>query len=148
MKTCTFFGHRTCPASIRPALKNLLKMLIIEYDTSFFYVGSQGEFDALVRGTLRELKEEYPEIDYTVVLAYVPVGANIYEDFTDTVLPEGIEQVHPRYAIQWRNRWMLQRADYVVGYVAHEWGGAARFMKLAEHRGKTVFNLYGSSGGT
>lgn len=68
-----------------------------------FYVGNQGRFDALVRGVLRELKVAYPNIEYAVVLAYMPGRKAEYEDFSDTMLPEGIEAIHPHFAISWRN---------------------------------------------
>ena len=63
-------------------------------------------------------------------------------DFSDTMLPEGIEAVHPRYAIDWRNRWMLQRSDFVVIYITHPWGGAGKFAERAKREGKTVVNLF------
>ena len=84
----------------------------------------------------------YPEIQYAVVLAYMPGKKNEYDDFSETILPEGIEAVHPRYAIDWRNCWMLQRSVFVVTYITHPWGGAARFADKARRAGKTVINLF------
>lgn len=103
---------------------------------------NQGQFDGIVRSVLRELEKEYPEIHYAVVLAYLPGKKNEYDDFSDTIFPEGIEAVHPRYAVDWRNRWMLQRADFVVTYIAHSWGGAAKFAEKAKRDGKTVINIF------
>ena len=57
------------------------------------------------------------------------------------MLPEGIEAVPPRFAIVWRNKWMLRQSDYVVTYVTHSWGGAAQFASLAERQKKTVIHL-------
>ena len=71
-----------------------------------FYVGHQGQFDAYVYSELKKLKQEYPQINYAVVLAYMPGKKTEYDDYSDTMLPEGIESVHPRYAISWRNNWM------------------------------------------
>lgn len=142
MPACTFFGHRDCPESVRPKIKATLVNIIEEYGVDMFYVGNQGRFDALVRAELRKLKEEYPHIQYAVVLAYMPGKPSEYEDYSDTLLPEGIESVHPRYAISWRNNWMLQQADYVVAYVSHSWGGAAQYVQKAQKRKKYVRNLY------
>ena len=142
MAICTFFGHRDCPETIKPRLREVLVDLIINQEVDTFYVGNQGRFDGIVRGVLRELEKEYPEIHYAVVLAYLPGKKNEYDDFSDTILPEGIETVHPRYAIEWRNRWMLQRADFVVTCIAHPWGGAAKFAEKAKREGKTVINLF------
>ena len=62
-------------------------------------------------------------------------------DYSDTMLPEGIETVHPRFAISWRNKWMLKQSDYVVTYITHSWGGAAQFSEMAEHQKKIVINV-------
>ncbi len=139
-KGCTFFGHRDSPPSIRPQLRALLMELVERQGVTTFYVGNHGAFDAMAAGVLRELKLLYPEISYTVVLAYMPRRPE--DGGPHTILPEGVEKVPKRYAICWRNRWMLGHADYVVTYVAHSWGGAARFANEARKQGKTVYNLW------
>lgn len=141
MSFCTFFGHRDCPDSIKLKLREVLLDLVLQQNVNMFYVGNQGGFDAIVRGVLRELKNEYPQINYAVVLAYMSCSQNENEDTSDTMLPEGIEFVHPRYAISWRNNWMLQRSDFVVTYITHSWGGAAKFADKAKKQGKRVFNI-------
>ena len=105
------------------------------------HVGHQGQFDAMVQSVLRELVKEYPQTHYAVVLAYMPGKQNEYDDYSDTMLPEGIESVHPHYAISWRNNWLLRQADYVVTYITHTWGGAAQFAQKARRQKKEVINL-------
>ncbi len=141
MAVCTFFGHRECPSDIAPALRTVLVDLITNHNVDLFYVGSQGQFDAYVRGVLRDLTKKYPHIRYAVVLAYMPGVTNEYEDFYDTMLPEGIEAVHPKFAISWRNNWMLRQSDYVVTYITHTWGGAYQYTQKAVKYGKTVIYL-------
>lgn len=144
-KCCTFFGHRQCPVSIRPALKRCLEDLIVHYNVTMFYVGNQGAFDNIVRSVLRELAREHNNITYTVVLAYLPPEQKDelarFEDYSDTMYPEGIETVPKRFAIDWRNRWLLKQADYVVTYITHSWGGASKFAEKAAKSGKPVINL-------
>ena len=140
MSVCTFFGHHDCPVSIKPKLRALLIRLIEEQGVDTFYVGNQGAFDRLVRSVLRQLTEEYAQIRYAVVLERLPGKRDENEDCSDTVLPEGIENITPRYAIVWRNRWMLRQAEYVVTYITHPWGGAAQFAAQAEKQGKIVYN--------
>ena len=141
MSACTFFGHRECPDSIKAQLRAALIDLVTNHDMDTFYVGNQGRFDAIVRSVLREMKKEYPHINYAVVLAYMPGEHTEYDDYSDTMLPEGIESVHPRYAISWRNNWMLQQSDYVVTYITHSWGGAAQYADKARRQKKTVINI-------
>ena len=141
MANCTFFGHRECPDSIKTQLRAVLIDLINNHNVDTFYVGNQGRFDAIVRSALRELKKEYPQINYAVVLAYMPRKQTEYDDYSDTMLPEGIESVHPRYAISWRNNWMLRQSDNVVTYITHSWGGAAQYVEKAKRQKKTVINI-------
>lgn len=141
MAACTFFGHRECPDTIKPKLREVLVDLITNHGVDMFYVGNQGRFDAIVRSMLRDMQKEYPQIRYAVVLAYMPGKQTDYDDYSDTMLPEGIEAVHPRYAISWRNNWLLNKADYVVTYITHSWGGAAQYAAKAKKQGKTVIEL-------
>ena len=141
---CTFFGHRDCPSSIKPKLREVLIDLIENHAVDMFYVGQQGAFDGIVRSVLKELVPVYPHICYAVVLERLPPKRNEFDprDYSDTMLPEGIETVHPRFAISWRNKWMLKQSDYVVTYIAHSWVGAAQFEELAIKQGKDVIQLY------
>ena len=68
MTVCTFFGHRDCPASIKPKLRAVVEELIVRYGVDWFYMGRQGAFDAMARSVLRELAKVYPHISYAVVL--------------------------------------------------------------------------------
>ena len=142
MLACTFFGHSDCPETIRPNLQAVLIDLIVNQNIEMFYVGNQGQFDAIVRNVLRVLKMDYPSINYAVVLAYMPGKKSEYEDHSDTMLPEGIEMVHPRYAISWRNNWMLRQSEYVVTYITRTWGGAAQYAAKAKRLKKNVINLH------
>ncbi len=141
MATCTFFGHRDCPETINPKLHSTIIDLIEHHDVDMFYVGNQGQFDAMVRSALKKLKQEYPHIDYAVVLAYMPGKPTEYEDYSDTIFPEGLETVHPRYAISYRNTWMLTHSDYIITYVIRPCGGAVGFAKKAARLNKIVLNL-------
>ena len=140
-KSCVFFGHRDCPETIKPKLKETLIDLITNHSIDTFYVGNHGHFDAYVRSTLKELQQEYPHIRYAVVLAYLPGKKAEYEDLSDTILPEGIEAVPPRFAISWRNTWMLKQSDYVVTYITHSQGGAAQFAEKAKRQKKEIIPL-------
>ena len=143
MAACTFFGHNETPQEAETVLREVIIDLIENNNANMSYVGNQGKFDGMARRTLKSLKADYPDIDYAVVLAYMPIekDESDYRDYSDTIFPDGLENVHPRFAIAKRNRWMIDMADYVVTYVSHGWGGAARFKELAEKKGKTVINL-------
>lgn len=143
MKTCTFFGHGNCPSSIAPLLEETITKAIFEDSAIMFYVGNQGQFDNMVRKTLKRIATQYSHVNYAVVLAYMPKEKKEcdYTDYSDTMLPEGIENVPPRFAISWRNKWMLKQADMVITYITHSWGGAAQFADLAKRQRKQVINI-------
>ena len=136
----TFFGHRDCPHKVVPALKATIENLIVNKGADTFLVGHQGQFDAHVYFVLRELREAYQHIRLSVVLAYLPQKPLIVDAF-DTVLPEGRESVPRRFAISYRNKWMLCQADCVVTYVTRPFGGAAQFEQMAQKAGKYCIHL-------
>lgn len=143
--TCTFFGHRTVTKGIEPTLRSTLTDLIENHNVTLFYVGNQGEFDAIVLRVLTDLARQYP-IRYFVVLAYLPEKTAAGPDTAHTLLPSGIESVPKRFAISYRNRWMTEQADYVVTYVTNTVAsGAAQFKKSAIKKGKTVLELAGQA---
>ena len=141
MKSCTFFGHRDCPETIKPKIHAAVVDLIENHGVTMFYVGNQGNFDRMVRSVLKEVTTAYPEVGYAVVLAYMPSAKKSADDFSDTLLPDGIEKVPKRFAISWRNKWMIEHADYVVTYVTRLFGGAAQFSALAKSRGKIIYDI-------
>lgn len=141
--TCTFFGHRTITDDIEHKLYALIENLIINNGVSLFYVGNQGAFDYCVRNCLKILRQKYPHIRYAVVLAYLPreTKKDDYEDYSDTIFPDGLEVTPPKFAIVKRNRWMIEKSDYVITYVKNPYGGAAKFKELSEKKGKVVYNI-------
>lgn len=138
MSVCTFFGHRDCPDSLRSRLWEAVEGLIVDQGVDVFYVGNQGQFDAMALGVLRELSQVYPHIRYGVVLAYLPRKGPAAPE---AMLPEGLETVPPRYAIARRNEWLLRQADFVITYVTHSWGGAAKYVEKAKRQGKQLISL-------
>ncbi len=137
---CTFFGHKDTPKEIEPTLRSTLIDLIENKNVTTFYVGNNGNFDTMVRRQLEELSQIYP-ITYSIVLAYLPTERNKYDNLTNTIYPEGIESVLKRFAISWRNKWMIKQSDVVVTYVTHNFGGAWQFKVLAERMWKEIINL-------
>ncbi len=132
---CTFFGHKDTPKEIEPTLRSTLIDLIENKNVTVFYVGNHGNFDAMVRHQLEDLSKTYP-IKYYVVLAYMP-GKNDTPN-EHSILPEGTETVPRRFAINYRNKWMLTKSDIVVTYVTHNYGGAWEFKQTAEKMNKII----------
>jgi hypothetical protein len=100
-----------------------------------FYVGNQGNFDAMARSLLAELEQSHG-IRYEIVLAYLPGKEAPLYDTDHTLLPDGIETVPRRFAIEYRNKWMIDHSDILVTYVCHFFGGAAIFRDLTKKKGE------------
>lgn len=135
--TCTFFGHNDTPQDIRGKLKDKLIYMIENRGADLFYVGDHGNFDRAAISVLRELCAIYPHIRYYVVLAYLPVNDPGYP----TLFPEGIENVPKRFAISYRNKWLVNNSDAVIAYIRRSYGGASQFAKSAEKKKKEIINL-------
>ena len=140
-KTCCFFGHREVIHTIRDKLTAIIERLITEDGVTEFYVGNQGQFDSMVYSVLKELKAKYPNIRYTVVLAYMP-DEHIKEVYgEDTLIPDGLESVPKKFAISKRNDWMIQQSDFAVCYVHKITGVAAKFREKAEKKGLQIIDV-------
>ena len=72
MVSCTFFGHRDCPSSIRGVLATEIEKLISHHQVNTFYVGTHGNFDRMAYAALVELRKRYQHIKIYRVLAYMP----------------------------------------------------------------------------
>jgi hypothetical protein len=111
--------------------------LIEERGVDTFYVGNNGAFDRAVLHALKLIQTAYAHIRYAVVLDYLPTTPQS----EPTLYPEGLELVPRRFAIDRRNRWMVEQAEFLITYVIADYGGAAKFQSLAQRQGKTVINL-------
>lgn len=138
MLVCTFFGHRDVPDSLAVELRKTLIELLETGNVDVFYIGNSGNFDILASRILSELSYEY-SFTCRIVLAYLPEHEIDYN--FETILPEGIENVPKRFAISYRNQWMIEQSDIVVTYVKRNYGGAYQFKVIAEKKGKKVIEI-------
>ena len=142
---CCFFGHRNITDEITDDLRKAVRSAITDYNARMFYVGNHGSFDVLAFKVLREMKDEFPYINYAVVLAYMPGHSEkeySYYSPEETLYPDGLEKVPRKFAIVWRNNWMLKQSDTVICYVYHHFGGAGQMIEKAQKQNKTIINLH------
>ena len=96
----------------------------------------------MVLAVLSELSETRA-FRFYIVLAYLP--AEKEKPRADhTILPDlsvKNENIPPRFAIHYRNKFMVEAADIVVTYVQHSWGGAAKYKLLAEKKNRQIIEL-------
>lgn len=110
------------------------------------YLGDYGGFDCFAYDCCRKYKEIHPNISLVFVTPYLTVDYQKNHLITqqtryDAILYPEIEDKPKRYAITYRNKYMMEKADYVVAYVLHDWGGAYTAYRHAKRMGKQIFNL-------
>lgn len=130
---CTFFGHSECygldAAKLRIVIEGFIKQGVSE-----FLVGNNGQFDGMVFSCLQELSKDHPEISYSVALAYLPThkqACDLYQGHS--FYPEGQESVLARFAIERRNRYLIDSARICLCYINHTFGGAYKFARMAKN---------------
>ena len=102
-------------------------------------VGHFGGFDSNVKQVLEELKKQYNDIRYTVVLS--KLDKYLTEKY-ETVFPDGIENSLPRFRIIYRNNWMINNSDIVISFVRHGLtNGASHFTDIARRKGKRIISI-------
>ena len=146
---CTFAGHREVyQANISDSLDEAISK-IIECDDSFrFLVGGMGNFDGMCSSAVRRAKKKFPgkQISLELVLPYLTHELNNNKDFyeasyDDVVIPIELAGVHYKSAIGKRNRWMVEKSDWLVAFVYRDFGGAYTTLRYAEKKGLQIINL-------
>ena len=111
-----------------------------------FFLGEYGSFDNFCYRITRKFKEKHGKSKQIFISpyngeAYLKRRVGEPGRFDGIIYPE-LENVPPKFAISRRNRWMVKRADLIILYVNHKYGGAYQAYKYAMSLGKEIFNLY------
>ena len=138
---CAFFGHRDTPSDVEDSIEKLVRKLITQENVDTFWVGGYGKFDALAARVVHKLKNEFPQISLVLILAYPrqlhQYGENFIFDAFD--YPPEVEAAPYKFAISARNRFMARNADFIITYIAREYGGAYKAVNLALKFAKCVY---------
>lgn len=139
--TCTFFGHKDCPSYIYDRVYAAIEELIEHSEVDCFLVGEEGGFDRTVQRALFEIKKKYPQIVCLAVKAYYDPKKKDDPGLLESIYPECLSGVPKRFAIDRRNRYMIERSEVVITYVRTSIGGAAKFVEIAVRKKKRVINI-------
>ena len=148
--TVSFFGHRHIEdfRTAEEMVDELIYKLLQEHEYVEFLVGRDGDFDQIATSAVLKAKHSYAghRCDITWVMPYPKAeytkNAEDFDKYYDYVIvcPDS-EKVHPKQAIQVRNKWMVDRSDLAVFWVEHEKGGAYKTMKFTANNSKLFINL-------
>ena len=143
----TFFGHSNFHKTTEYEQK------ILEYleknigDTlTEAYLGGYGDFDELAYECCKKYKATHPNFSLIFVTPYITEEYQknrlnyVKTKYNDIIYPE-IEDKPLKFAITYRNRWMVERADHVICGILVEYGGAYKAYSYAKSKNKTIFNI-------
>ena len=149
MTVCTFAGHREVyQANISDKLDEAISK-IVESDDSFrFLAGGMGAFDGMCSSAVCRAKRKYPDKQITLelVLPYLTKELNKNKDYyessyDDVIVPIELAGTHFKSATTKRNRWMVDKSDWLVAFVYRDFGGAYTTLRYAEKKGLQIINL-------
>ncbi|HCJ01681.1 MAG TPA: hypothetical protein DIC18_01275 [Clostridiales bacterium] len=145
--TICFCGHSEISGGecVKRKILAFLQTLSANENITFF-IGGYGDFDHIALNACLEYKAQYNS--QTIICFITPYNSEDYFEnrkyflgkIDQIVYPE-LENVPKRYAIVYRNRWMIRNSDIVVCYIDHTWGGAYKTYKYALNKKKTVINV-------
>ena len=136
----TFCGHSNYKGSADDEEK-ILSFLSEKIGNAHaaLYLGGYGNFDSFAAACGKKYQANHPNTKLIYVTPYVTV--NTQTDLYDSIIYPGLENVPPRFAISRRNKWMVDKADFVIAYIRHSWGGAFQSYTYARRAKKQIFNL-------
>ena len=148
--TVCFFGHRQVDdfMAVEQKVEVLVDKLLNEHEYVEFLVGREGEFDLLVTSAILRCKKRFDSANCSViwVMPYLKAdyvkNSESYDNYYDSIeVCEQSAKVHPKSAIQIRNKAMVDRSNLCVFCVTHKSGGAYQTLQYAERTGANTINL-------
>ena len=139
----TFCGHSSFKKTIEFE-KKLLEYMekIIGDKKAEMYLGNYGAFDSFAYDCCKKYQESHAKVSLIFVTPYLD-NSNLELQrmrYNSIIYPE-IERVPPKFAISHRNRYMIDKCDFVISYITHSFGGAYQTYKYAKRKNKVIFNL-------
>ena len=148
--TVCFFGHRQIDdfRLVEQKVEAFIDRLLNEHEYVEFLVGRDGEFDQLVTSAILRSRKRLDMANYSVtwVMPYLKAdyvkNSESYDNYYDSIeVCEQSAKVHPKSAIQIRNKAMVDRSNLCVFCVTHKSGGAYQTLQYAERTGANTINL-------
>lgn len=138
--TIAFCGHANFCADefLENRTIKLLKEKIGNCDAEIF-LGGYGAFDSFAYRVCQKYKQTHPNVSIVLVVPYLNRDYE-KEKYDSLVYPE-LEKIPQRLAILYRNRWMVDRADILICYIDHSWGGAYKTYLYAKRKKILIMNL-------
>jgi len=145
----TFCGHSQYTESEEDEQKilSLLREIIGDHHAEL-YLGGYGSFDSFARRCGKKYQVTHPNTKLIFVTPYITTDykrnhLDYNKDLYDEILYPSLEDKPLKFAISYRNKWMVEQSDYVIAYITHDWGGAYKTYIHAQRKKKPLFNISG-----
>ena len=111
------------------------------------YLGGYGKFDEFAYRCCAKYKIKHPDVLLVFITPYFTdeYQKNHLNDLKkkyDYIIYPEIENKPLKFAITYRNKWMIEKSDFVICAVNREWGGAYNSYRHAKRKKKQIFNLF------
>ena len=118
----------------------------IEGEAVNFLLGGYGNFDRFSFICAKKYKEKHSTAKLIFVTAYLTEEyqknhLQIKRKIYDEILYPPLEDKPLRFAIYYRNRYMIEQADFIVAFMEREFGGAYQAYAYAKKLGKEIVDL-------
>lgn len=149
MVTCCFAGHRQASHTLFKEIITAVESLVMDTDEIEFLSGSMGDFDKLCETAVRDVKKEYPDKIirlYRVIPScqYIPHKEEyqyLRGLFDDIIVCDASDGTYYKSMIGKRNRWMVDKSDFMIAYILHENGGAYSAFRYAEKQNVKIIRI-------
>lgn len=143
---CMFCGHRrNIPQYVCNGLLYQIEKLYYQNNVTVFLNGGMGEFDNMARLAVRALQAHRLKIKIMLVMPYLTHdfynNSDKYKDAYDEIIVPDLGYVHYKSAIPARNRWMVNKSQYMISYVSNNYGGAYATYKYATERNISIIDI-------
>lgn len=139
----SFFGHADFnrQSEFEQALLDCLENTVKDNDVELF-LGGYGAFDRFCYSCCKKFKKSHPRAKIIFVSPYLSSKhlQNIKQDYDLIIFPE-IENIPPKLAIMYRNKYMVEKSDFIITYVERTYGGAYKAYKYAKKLNKSILNF-------
>lgn len=143
----SFCGHSKFEQT-KEAEQKILSILekFVSDQPAELYLGDHGEFDSFAFYCCKKFKREHPNVSLVLITPYITPEyqknhlAPKSSEFDGIIYPP-IEDKPLRFAIVYRNRWIVDVSDIIICAVSHNFGGAYQTYRYAKQRKKKIINV-------
>ena len=143
----TFWGHSNfqSDAVLKEKMLGILND-IVGINPANFYLGGYGNFDDFALICAKEFQNSHPQIKIVFITPYINESyqknrlVHAKKIYDEIIFPE-LENVPAKFAINHRNRWMINKSDFVITHIKKSYGGAYEAYKYAKKQNKNIILL-------